>query len=129
VWMLLKEHGIKKYSRLVRQNIDQAQYLADLVTQANELELMADVPLNIVCYRYNPGKLPGGVILDDKELNALNKEILMTLHEKGIATPSYTLLNGRYAIRVAICNHRSTREDFDLLVQASIRIGNELTKG
>ncbi|HMH24820.1 MAG TPA: pyridoxal-dependent decarboxylase [Puia sp.] len=135
VWMLLKEHGIQKYGRLVRQNLEQAQYLGDRVMQSEELELLTDVALNIVCYRYNPGKRDDRQTLDErqtdaleKELNALNKEILMSLHVQGIATPSYTMLNGHYAIRVAICNHRSTREDFDLLTDATIRIGNELHK-
>ncbi len=120
VWMLLKEHGVDKYARMIRQNLEQAQWLGQAVTQSPGLELLAGVPLNIVCYRYNPGGL------DEKQLNALNKELLMQLHEKGIATPSYTLLNGRYAIRVAITNHRSRREDFDALVEASIRIGHSL---
>jgi len=52
--------------------------------------------------------------------------ILMRLHELGIAAPSYTLLKGHYAIRVAITNHRSRLEDFDALVEASIRIGRDL---
>jgi glutamate/tyrosine decarboxylase-like PLP-dependent enzyme len=83
---------------------------------------MAPVPLNIVCYRYNPGQ---GT---DKELNALNKEILMQLQEQGIAAPSYTLLNGQYAIRTAITNHRSRFEDFELLVNETVRIGKEITE-
>jgi hypothetical protein len=37
-------------------------------------------------------------------------------------------MNGIYAIRVAITNHRSTLADFDVLVQASLRIGDELAK-
>ena len=121
VWMLLKEHGIKKFERLVRQNLLQAQYLGNLVKQNKELELLADVSLNIVCYRFNPGNL------NDEELNIVNKEILMRLQEEGIATPSYTVLNGKYSVRVAITNHRSRKEDFDLLVDASTRIGNEIT--
>jgi glutamate/tyrosine decarboxylase-like PLP-dependent enzyme len=121
VWMLLKEHGIEKYARLVRQNLDQAQYLGRLIAGHADLELLADISLNIVCYRFNPGSL------DEKGLNAVNKEILMRLHEQGIAVPSYTLLDGRYAIRVAITNHRSTRQDFDLLVKATRRLGTELT--
>jgi glutamate/tyrosine decarboxylase-like PLP-dependent enzyme len=121
VWMLLKENGIRKYARLVRQNISQARYLVGLIRAQSELELLAEANLNIVCYRFNnrSGK--------DQELNALNKEILMRLHEQGIATPSYTILHGHYAIRVAITNHRSKPEDFDALVEATIRIGNELT--
>jgi aromatic-L-amino-acid decarboxylase len=120
VWMLLKENGVQKYIRLIRQNLEQAKYLESVVGKNKELELLAGVSLNIVCYRYNPGNM------NDQQLNALNKEILMQLHEKGIATPSYTLLNGRYAIRVAITNHRSKTADFDALVEATLRIGQEL---
>jgi aromatic-L-amino-acid/L-tryptophan decarboxylase len=121
VWMLLKENGVQKYVRLIRQNLDQAKYLESSIRKNKELELLADVSLNIVCYRYNPGDM------DDQQLNALNKELLMQLHERGIATPSYTMLNGRYAIRVAITNHRSRVADFDALVEASMRIGKGLT--
>jgi hypothetical protein len=48
----------------------------------------------------------------------------MTLQESGIASPSSTILNGRYAIRVAITNHRSIQEDFDILVDAVLEIGS-----
>ena len=51
----------------------------------------------------------------------------MQLHEQGIAAPSYTMLNGKYTIRVAITNHRSTQKDFDILIAATERIGNELS--
>ena len=120
VWMSLKENGIEKYQRLIRQNLQQAQFLSELIEQSEELELLAPVPLNIVCYRFNPGGI------ETKKLNTLNKNILMELHEQGIATPSYTLLEGRYAIRVANTNHRSRREDFKVLVTETIRIGKEL---
>jgi hypothetical protein len=36
---------------------------------------------------------------------SLNKEILMQLHESGIAVPSYTTLHGRYCLRIAIANY------------------------
>jgi aromatic-L-amino-acid/L-tryptophan decarboxylase len=120
VWMSLKEHGIEKYAGMVRKNLKQAQYLAALIGREPHLELLADVSLNIVCYRYNPGDKTA------EELNAMNKEILMRLQEEGIAAPSYTLLNNRYAIRAAITNHRSRMEDFDILVRETIRIGKAL---
>ena len=120
VWMSIKEHGIDKYARLIRQNVNQANYLARLVDENPALERLAPAPLNIVCFRF----IADG--LDDEALNQLNQEILIQLHEKGIAAPSYTTLNGRYAIRTAITNHRSTRSDFDLLVAEVTRLGNEL---
>lgn len=136
VWMLLKEHGVQQYAQQIRRNLEQARYLGDLIQQDPHLQLLAEASLNIVCYRYNPGWKDRagsdvGIVCKpekDERLDALNKEILMRLHEEGIAVPSYTLLNGIYAIRVAITNHRSTLADFDALVQETIRIGNELNK-
>jgi glutamate/tyrosine decarboxylase-like PLP-dependent enzyme len=120
VWMGIKEHGIQKYGRLIQQNIDQAQYLADLIKSSSKLELLAPIPLNIVCFRYISNHLT------DLSLNDLNKELLLRLHESGVAVPSYTMLDGRYALRVAITNHRSTRKDFDILIEHVLKIGNEL---
>lgn len=123
VWMSLKEHGIKKYARLIRQNIAQTFYLGWLIEQSEDLELLAPVTMNIVCFRYHPHNALG---LTDEQLNSLNKEILMELHEQGIAVPTYTLLQGRYAIRVANVNHRSCRTDFEVLIEAVERIGKNL---
>ncbi len=95
----------------------QAHYLAGLVTQHPRLELLAPAPLNVVCFRF---VVPGA---DDAALNALNQEILLRIQESGVAIPSQTVLNGKFAIRVAITNHRSRREDFDLLVRAVVETG------
>jgi glutamate/tyrosine decarboxylase-like PLP-dependent enzyme len=120
VWMSIKEHGVQKYARLIKQNVDQAHYLAKLVEDSADLQLLAPVPLNIVCFRFTADQH------DDETLNELNKELLIQLHESGVAAPSYTLIKGKYALRVAITNHRSRREDFEELVAEVIRLGNKL---
>lgn len=122
VWMSLKEHGLEKYRRLIAQNISQANWLGSHIRESKHLELMADITLNIVCYRFNPG------YLDDSSLNKLNKELLMRLHESGVAAPSYTFLNGRYVIRVSITNHRTKRDDLVKLIEKSEEIGQEILK-
>ena len=119
IWMVLKEQGLTKYGRLITQNINQAYYLKSLIEKTPDLELLAPVELNLVCFRFNPQSKK----LTQETLNSLNQEILFQLQEKGIATPSYTTLNGNYAIRVAITNHRSRIEDFDLLVESVLNIG------
>jgi glutamate/tyrosine decarboxylase-like PLP-dependent enzyme len=115
VWMSFKAHGVDTIAEVIEQNVAQADYLAAGITAHPELELAAPVALNVVCFRYAPG--------DD----AINREILMRVQEDGIAVPSSTILGGRYAIRCAITNHRSRREDFDALLEAVVRIGRELT--
>jgi glutamate/tyrosine decarboxylase-like PLP-dependent enzyme len=126
--MSLKEHGLEKYGRVIQQNVDQARYLADLVEARPELELLAPVPLNVVCFRFVPGGLESSPPLSDATLNELNEELLVRLHESGAAVPSYTVLHGKYAIRAAITNHRSQRNDFDLMVGEVVRLGKELVK-
>lgn len=119
-WFLFQEHGIQKYARLIEQNVAQASYLASLVDDSPFLERLAPAPLNIVCFRYNPGTV------DEALLTRLNQELLIRLYESGIAAPSSTTLAGRYAIRVANTNHRSRKEDFDLLVETVVGIGRQL---
>ena len=121
VWMSIKEHGIEKYGRLIRQNVDQARYLAHLVDNSPRLERLAPVPLNIVCFRFKDNS-------HDRDLNVVNQEILMRLQEKGIAAPSHTTISGKYVLRAAITNHRSRKEDFDLLVNEVVRLGEEILK-
>ena len=120
-WMMFKTHGIDKFGRIIQQNVDQARYLTGLVDASPDLERLAPVPLNIVCFRYT-----GGV--PEAERNGFNQELLVRLHECGAAVPSYTTLDGKYALRVANVNHRSRRSDFDLLVAEVLRIGREMER-
>ena len=122
VWMSIKEHGLDRFGRMMTRNIKQAHYLGQLIEKEQDMELMAPIGLNIVCFRFNPGKM------DDETLNALNKEILIQLQEQGTCAPSYTTLNGRYCLRAAIANHRSVQNDFDVLVEQVVGIGRKLTK-
>lgn len=120
VWMSIKKHGLDRFGRMIARNVDQAHYFGRLVEAAADLELVAPIGLDIVCFRFNPGRLA------DEALDAINKEILMQLYEQGIAVPSYSTLHGRYCLRIAIANHRSTLQDFDLLAREVHRIGNAL---
>ncbi len=117
-WMSLKAYGVKRFSDLIEQNVEQAQYLAGLVRATPDLELLADVPLNIVCFRY--------VVEDEGRANVVNEEILLQIQEQGIAVPSSTVLNGQFCLRVCIVNHRTRREDLAAFVTAVKRIGREI---
>ncbi|MCZ6766986.1 MAG: pyridoxal-dependent decarboxylase [bacterium] len=122
VWMTIKEHGTEKLGRLVEQNVDQAQYLAALVDREPELELMAPVPLNIVCFRYTS---PG---LDEQALDDLNLTILQRLHDSGVAVPTHTRISGHFVLRAAIANHRTRFEDLGLLANEVIYWGRKLRR-
>jgi glutamate/tyrosine decarboxylase-like PLP-dependent enzyme len=120
VWFSLKEHGLHKFQTLVEQNVAQSKYLGELIEADHRLELLAPIPLNIVCFRFKDG------IKDEKTLTTINKEILLRLQESGAASPSSTIIGGRFAIRVANVNHRTRREDFEYLVREVVRLGDEI---
>ena len=120
-WMCLKEHGVKRYSRLIQQNISQINYLADLIKRHYELELVAPVCLNVACFRFVVPEL------SEEKLNRINERIVIELQERGIAVLTGTIIKGKYALRAANTNHRSQREDFKFLVDEIIRLGKELT--
>jgi glutamate/tyrosine decarboxylase-like PLP-dependent enzyme len=106
---------------LLPHNARHARHVQALRDAAPDLELLAPVPLNVVCFRYAPAGVP------DHQLDDLNREILTRVQESGLAVPSHTVLQGRFAIRVSITNHRTRRDDLDLLVQAVHDHGQSLT--
>ncbi|SDA87320.1 Glutamate or tyrosine decarboxylase [Algoriphagus alkaliphilus] len=120
IWMSLKEHGREKYAQMIAQNNRQAEYLADLVNMSPDLELMAPVSMSITCFRMiKPG-------YTENQLGELNRGILLRLQEEGIASPSSTILNGKYTLRIANVNQRTQMGDMDLLVREVLRIGSEI---
>ncbi len=121
VWMSLKAHGVDAYTALIEQNMEQAAHLADRVDKHAELESLSLRQMNIVCFRYRPT-----APMSDEELNGLNREIVLRLQESGEFVVSGTVLDGKYAIRVANTNHRSRLEDFDALADAVIARGQRL---
>ena len=123
VWMSIKEHGREKYAAMITQNNRHAAYLAALVEQNPYLELTAPLSMSITCFRMiQPG-------WGEEALQALNKEILLRLQEEGIASPSSTILNGKYTLRVANTNQRTRKEDMELLVREVLRLGKAIIAG
>jgi glutamate/tyrosine decarboxylase-like PLP-dependent enzyme len=117
VWLCLKEHGVSGFTRQIAENLAQVDHLVERIAAAPHLRLMAPVALNVVCFRFEPAGLGEG------ELDRLNEMILAEVWASGLAVLSDTRLDGRLVLRVAHTNHRTRREDFDLLVDAIERIG------
>jgi aromatic-L-amino-acid/L-tryptophan decarboxylase len=119
VWMSMKEQGVDRIGAAVQKNIEQAHYLGLLVEKTPELELLAPVSMNIACFRYVLG-------VPADELDNFNRELLAEIQLRGIAVPSHTIVDGKFAIRVCVANHRSETEDFDALIEGAVAIGKEM---
>ena len=102
---------------MISRNVEQAHYLGSLINKQKDLELLAPIGMDIVCFRYNPGEK------NLEQLNAINKEIKLQIEEQAIAIPGYTTLKGMYCIRCAIASHRVNNSDFDALIESVMSIG------
>lgn len=114
-WFTFKVHGAERMGAAIAHTCALARHLAERVQATPELELLAPVTLNIVCFRHR------GTANGDSD--AFNGEIVADLHESGIAAPSTTTIGGRLAIRAAIVNHRTRAEDIDALLAGVLRFG------
>jgi glutamate/tyrosine decarboxylase-like PLP-dependent enzyme len=110
VWATLRAYGRDGYRAMVERHISLAARLAAAVDAAPELERLANVPLNIVCFRAHP---PG---LEGEALDDLNRRVGAALLTDGRVFAGTTTYGGRVALRPAIVNWRTDTDDVDLLV-------------
>jgi aromatic-L-amino-acid decarboxylase len=115
VWFTVQSFGADRLGAVAERSCAVARHLADRIAAEPELELLAPVPLNIVCFRY---RAPAG-----QDADALNTAIVEDIQEAGLAAPSTTRLNGAVAIRAAFVNHRSRAEDADALADVVLAAG------
>ena len=121
VWAVLLEMGAAGVRDRIRNHLDYARRVAELVRADERLELLSEPVLSICCFRY----LASG--LDDAAQNSLNARIAQRLRVETPFVPSTTMGHGRFAIRPCYINPRTTLTDIDGLVAAVRRIGDALT--
>jgi len=121
VWMILKVRGLDAIAREIERNIALRVYLDRRIDAENELEPLGS-GLSVACFRYVPAQ---GASPED--LNALNRRILDEICASGDLFMSPTILEGRFALRVCIVNHRTSEADVDRLIDAVVRAGRHLS--
>lgn len=114
-WFTIVVYGAERLGRVIADTCELAQYLKRRVESCPELELLAPVALNIVCFRYRC-----------HDADRINAAIVIAIQQSGKAAPSATRLQGRLAIRAAIVNHRTTQRDIDALLDATLFFGRQL---
>lgn len=122
VWATLRAYGREGHREVVERNLDLAQHLAAAVDAAPDLERLADVPLNIVCFRYRPHGSEDGAALND-----LNRRIGEAALADGRVFFGATSYGGRTAFRPALVNWRTREADVELVPQVVRELGAALS--
>jgi len=117
VWATLRAYGRSGYRELVERNLDLAQRVARTVDEADDLERLAEVQLNIVPFRYRPRGL------SEEELDELNGRLGQAVLADGRVFVGTTRYRGKVCFRPAFVNWRTRAEDVDQLVAVVRELG------
>lgn len=106
-WFTFRVFGADKIGECIEHTCRVAKFLESRLLQTEAFQIAAPVSLNIVCF--------GLRLSEDGELN---KQLVIDLHERGVAAPSTTTVGGKTVVRAAIVNHRTTEQDIVDFMQA-----------
>jgi aromatic-L-amino-acid decarboxylase len=104
LWMVMRYFGHEGLAARIREHCRIARLFASLVDESPDWELLAPVPLALVCFRAKPQ----GVAAE--ELDALNEAIMHRVNASGRALLSHTRLNEKLTLRLSVGNIRTTEQ-------------------
>lgn len=105
LWMIMRYFGEEGLAARIREHIRLAQLVAQWVDEARDFERMAPTPFSTVCFRAHPQGMN-----DEAALESLNERIMNRINATGHFFLSHTKLHGKYTIRIAIGNIRTTEQ-------------------
>lgn len=108
VWLTLQYYGSRRIAQAISEDIALAEYFGEMVSDADDFELLAPVELSICCFRYVPERG-----MDDHDLDQLNEKIVERVQKGGRAYLSNATVDGKFALRACITNFRTTKADIE----------------
>jgi aromatic-L-amino-acid/L-tryptophan decarboxylase len=119
LWMVIRYFGHEGLAARIREHCRLAQLFASWIEASPDWELLAPLPLALVCFRACPSRGGETDEIRAKRLNVLNETIMHGINSTGKALLSHTKLNDKLTLRLSIGNIRTTekhvRQVWDLL--------------
>jgi glutamate/tyrosine decarboxylase-like PLP-dependent enzyme len=120
VWATLRAYGRNGHREMVERHLALARRVGEQVDAAGDLERLAEIRLNVVCFRFRPAGVP------EHELDALNRRLGQMILEDGRVYFGLTDYAGKVAFRPAIVNWRTREADVDMIVSVTRELGASL---
>ena len=114
LWLSLRYHGLNAFRAAIQDDLRRAQMLAKRIDDEPLLERLGPVPLSAVCFRHKSGG-------DD-----LQAAILQRVIARRRVYISNATIQGRFALRACVMNHRSKDEDVLAVVEEVLAAAGEL---
>lgn len=97
LWFVLRARGVTGLQDLLRGHLALAAQFAGWVEAEPGWELLAPVPLGLVCFRHCPEGLADAAAIDEH-----NRSLLARVNASGRVWLTHAVLGGRFAIRLAL---------------------------
>ena len=114
LWLVIRHYGAEGLRRQIRRHVAWAARIADRVRAHPDFELMAPVPLSLVCFRHRDG-------------DVVSRGILETLNASGRHYLTHTKVNGMYTLRLAIGASQTEWVHVEAAWTAAVAAGTRLT--
>ena len=109
LWMVIRYFGRDGLAARIREHCRLARLFSSWVEAAPDWELLAPVPLALVCFRAASAARAGETNEQrDARLDALNEQIMHAVNAGGEAFLSHTKLDSRFTLRLSVGNIRTT---------------------
>jgi aromatic-L-amino-acid decarboxylase len=110
LWMIIRYFGHDGLAARIREHCRLAKLLASWVEESPDWELMAPLPLALVCFRACPSIDAESEAARNARLDVLNEAIMHGVNATGKALLSHTKLNDQLTLRLSIGNIRTTEK-------------------
>lgn len=102
LWFVLRSYGLEGLRQILRQQIEWVKGLSQQIQEHPDFEVLAPVPLNLVCFRWCPQTL------EPEHYDQLNAQLLQQLNATGLLFLTHTRLNGVYTLRLVAGQYQTT---------------------
>jgi aromatic-L-amino-acid decarboxylase len=109
LWCLIRAEGVRGLQARLRRDLANAQWLAEQVRSAPGWKVLAPVPLQTLCVRFEPAGMSGDEL--DRHTQAWAERI----NRSGKAYLTPALLEGRWMVRVSIGAELTERQHVETL--------------
>jgi L-2,4-diaminobutyrate decarboxylase len=116
LWISLQALGRGKLAAMIEQTISLANYAADLIREAHDLELVSEPQLSTVVFRYVPPS-PGS------DADRINAQVPQSLFNRGVAVIGHTRVKGRQCLKLTCMNPTATESDMKQLIELILSEG------
>jgi glutamate/tyrosine decarboxylase-like PLP-dependent enzyme len=118
VWFTIVAYGKEGHQEIVERNCEAAHYLGRLLENAADFRLLAPVRMNVVCFTFKEGDVSMDTV----------KTFLSAVRDDGRVFFTPTIYKGVPAIRAAISNWLTRKDDMDLAFEVCNQVSRKMKK-